>query len=54
MKEEDILFLGQLIKSLEEAEAGLEKAYKKEDYSGMNKSKSIMLKIQKEIADMIK
>ncbi len=54
MKREDIQFLNQLIMSLEEAGSNLEKAYKKEDYENFNKSKKIMLRIQKEISDMTK
>jgi len=54
MKKEEILFLSQLIKSLEEAEKNLENSYSKRDYNNFNKSKKIMLKIQKEISDMIK
>ncbi len=54
MKTEEIQFLNQLIMSLEEAGANLEKAYTKKDYENFNKSKKIMLRIQKEISDIIK
>ncbi len=54
IKKEDIQFLKQLVKSLEEAESKLEKAYKKKDYEKFNKSKKIMLKIQKQIEEIIK
>ena len=54
MDKENISFLSQLIKSLEEAESNLEKAYKKGDIENFNKSKRIMLRIQKEISDIIK
>ncbi len=54
LKKEEILFLNQLINSLAEAEKNLEKSYEKRDYDGFNKSKKIMLKIQKEISNMIK
>ena len=54
MKQEEILFLNQLIKSLEEAGKNLEKSYEKRDYDGFNRSKKIMLRIQKEISNMIK
>ncbi len=54
MIKEDILFLNQLVKSLEEANEKLERAYKKEDYNEFNKSKKIMLKMQNEISDIIK
>jgi hypothetical protein len=54
MKNEEILFLDQLIKSLEEAEENLEKAYEDEDSKEFNKSKKIMLRIQYEISEIIK
>lgn len=54
MNKEEILFLDQLIKSLEEAERNLEKAYEKRDYENFNKSKKIMLRIQNEISNMLK
>jgi hypothetical protein len=54
MKKEGILFLNQLIASLEEAERNLEKAYEKRNYDKFNKSKKIMLRIQNEISNMLK
>jgi hypothetical protein len=54
MKQEEILFLNQLIKSLEEAEKNLEKSYNKQNLDNFNKSKRVMIQIQKEISDMIK
>ncbi len=54
MKREEIVFLNQLVKSLTEAEKNLEKSYEKRKYSDFNKSKKIMLEIQKEISDIIK
>ncbi len=54
MKKEEVLFLSQLIRSLEEGEKSLEKSYEKRDYEKFNKSKKIMLRIQKEISDIIK
>ncbi len=54
MKQEEILFLNQLITSLEEAEENLEKAYAKRDFDNLGKSKKIMLRIQKEISGIIK
>ncbi len=54
IKKEEVSFLNQLIKSMEEAEISLEEAYQKKDYDNFNKSKKIMLRIQKQIADMIK
>jgi len=54
MKKEEVSFLNQLIKSLEEAGRNLESSYEKRDYESFNKSKKIMLRIQKEISNMIK
>lgn len=54
MKKEDVLFLNQLIASLEEAERNLEKAYEKRNYEKFNNSKKIMLKIQNEILNITK
>lgn len=54
MKREEILFLDQMIKSLEEAGKNLEKAYERRDYENFNKSKRIMLKVQNEISNMLK
>jgi hypothetical protein len=54
MKNEEILFLRQLVKSLEEAEKNLESNYEKGDYENFNKSKKIMLRIQKEISNIVK
>jgi exonuclease VII small subunit len=54
MKKEEVLFLNQLIRSLEEGERSLERSYEKRDYDNFNKSKKIMLRIQKEISNIIK
>lgn len=54
MKTEEIQFLNQLVKSLEDAEKSLKKSYEKKEYDKFNQSKKIMLRIQKEISDMIK
>lgn len=54
MKKEEILFLRQLIKSLEEAEKNLEKSYEKRSIDSFNKAKKIMLRIQTEISEIIK
>jgi len=53
MKKEEVLFLSQLIASLDEAREQLERAYKKRDYEGFNKSKRIMLRVQKEISNAL-
>jgi len=54
IKKEDIPFLNQLVKSLEESALKLEKAYEKKDHEKFNKSKKFMLGIQKQIEGIIK
>jgi len=54
MKKEDIPFLNQLIKSLEETESKLEEAYEKKDYEDFNKLKKFMMQIQKRIHEIIR
>ncbi len=54
MEKEDIVFLSQLIKSLEDSEKKLEKAYEKKDSDEFNKSKKIMINIQGEISKLTK
>ena len=54
VKREDIPFLNQLVKALEEAELKLEEAYEKKDYEDFNKSKKFMLQIQRKISEVIK
>jgi len=54
MKEEEISFINQLVEGLEEAESKLEKSYKKKDSKNFEKSKKIMLDIQKKISGAIK
>lgn len=53
-RKEDIPFLNQLVKSLEESELKLEKAYEKKDYENFNKSKKFILQIQKQISEIIR
>ena len=53
MQKGDISFLKQLIKSLEDAEPKLKKAYEKKDSEEFNEVKSFMLKIQKQIEEVI-
>lgn len=54
MNKEEIQFLNQLVKSLEDAEKNFRKSYEKKDYDKFNQSKKIMLRIQKEISEIIK
>jgi len=51
---EDILFLNQLVKSLEEGELMLKDSYHKKDYENFNKSKKLILQVQKKISEIIK
>ena len=54
MKREDIEFLSQLIKALEEAGLKLEEAYEKKDYENFNKTKKFIMQIQRKISEVIK
>jgi hypothetical protein len=54
MEKGEMLFLSQLIKSLEESELALEVAYSRKDYANFNRCKSGMIKLQKEISEKIK
>ncbi len=54
MEREKILFLNQLVKSLGDAEENLEENYERKDHENFNKSKKIMLRIQKEISNILK
>jgi len=54
MNEEDVLFLNQLVKSLEETGKKLAEAYRKADSDKFNKSKKSIIQIQKEISSMIR
>jgi len=49
-----VIFLNQLIASLEQAEEKLEKAYLKEDQNQFNIIRDFMLKIQNKISENIK
>ena len=49
----NILFLNQLIKSLEEAEAKLEMHYEKKDYASVNQVKKFIFQIHAKIAEAI-
>lgn len=53
MKREDNVFLNQLVSSLEEAYEKMERAYEKRDSENFNKMKKIMIKLQKEISDIL-
>lgn len=47
-------FLMQLVKSLEDSEIKLERAYKTNDSTQFNEIKKLMLQIQKQISDITK
>ena len=53
-KKEELLFLNQLIKAMEDAEAILEKAYEKKDYDKFNKAKKFMYEAQEKMAKIMK
>ena len=47
------LYLMQMIKSLEEAGTKLEESYKTRDYDRFNKSKKMLLEIQKKVEEIL-
>ena len=51
---EEIQFLSQLAKALEEAELKLEESYNINDYENFNKAKKFMLIVLKKISEVIK
>ena len=53
MKTEEILFLSQLIDSLEKAEEQIEKAYQNRDSLTFDKAKKDFIQIQKEISNYL-
>tara|TARA_Y100000031_G_C7911786_1_gene244149 strand:- start:86 stop:271 length:186 start_codon:yes stop_codon:yes gene_type:complete len=54
LTKEEISFLNQLIKSLEESNKKLEEYYIKKDYKNFKNVKKFMLEIQKKISKAIK
>ena len=54
MKKEDISVLSQLVRTLEEMGLKFEEAYDKKDFEKFNNLKKLMLKIQKQIAKILK
>jgi len=54
MEEEDVLFLIQIISSIEDASKKLEKAHKMKDYDEFNKVKKIISELQEKISEVIK
>jgi len=53
MQRSDISFLNQLIASLDESEEKLEEAYKKKDSEEFDRTKRFILKIQKQINEIL-
>jgi hypothetical protein len=51
---EEIFFLSQLIKSLEESELKLEEYYNKKNYENFNNLKKLMISVSKKISEVIK
>lgn len=49
----DILFVNQLIDSLEEASEKLEEAYRKKDHEAFHKTRKFMLEIQKKVYEVV-
>jgi len=54
VKEAEIPFLVQLIETLEDLQYKLEEAYEKQDYETFTKVKTLSLKIQKKISELLK
>ena len=53
MKKEDIMFLNQLVNTLEEAELKLEEDYNEKNYESFNNVKKLIIQIQKEISGVL-
>ena len=51
---EEVFFLNQLIRSLEESELKLEEYYNKKDYENFNNLKKLMISVSNKISEVIK
>jgi|GEM_PF-1400469 len=51
MKDNNLVFVNQLVTSLEEAQVKLEEAYAKKDYENFEKIKKFMKEIQEKIEE---
>ena len=51
---EEVFFLNQLVKSLEESELKLEEYYNKKDYENFNNLKKLMISVSNKISEVIK
>jgi len=54
MKKEEVIFLNQLVKTLEEAELKLEEDCDEKDYEKFNNVKKFIMQIQKKISEVVK
>lgn len=54
LKKEEVVFLSQLIKSLDEASIKLNYAYENKDYEAFNKLKKFIFEVQKKISEVLK
>jgi len=54
MRKEELVFLSQLLGSLEQAEVKLKESYDKGDAEGFNKVKSFIFQIQRKIDEVVK
>ena len=53
-KKEEISFLNQIIRSMEDAEIVLEKSFEKRNYEKFNSSKKFLLEAQKKISVLLR
>lgn len=53
LSKEDISFLDQLVKALEEAELKLEEYYKNNDIENFNNIKKFILKVQEKVSEVV-
>lgn len=54
MKKEEIPFVAQLVKALEETEIKLEEFYNKKDYNNFDKAKEFIIKVQQKINESLR
>jgi len=54
MRKEEIVFLKQIVEASEEAILNLEESYNKKDYENFDRTKKMMLEIQKKISEVAK
>jgi len=54
MKKEDLEFVDQLVKSVEESEVFLEKSFNEGDFNKFQEAKKLILKVNKQIEEIVK